>query len=211
MVEPTNLTVVLRRGIDGVREVDHKLSLLTTTEIRIVMALDMMVELNDNHGIMKHTSFIAQGKRLYQEQDQQGQRPRYYDWTDQYITEYIGDTLISQYTTSKCGQYELIQGVPSYQLGEDNQSITMYTKNGFIHRDDDLPSYQCGSIMSWLKYNTFHRANDLPADICDTYQAWYTNGETHRPSGDPVIVHNNGIVLYEGEVRSGKRIHARRW
>jgi len=59
-------------------------------------------------------------------------------------------------------------------------SGTMYwLKNGWYHRDNDLPAiiYNTGT-MSWYKNGDYHRDNNKPAIIYhDGTMAWYINGK----------------------------------
>ena len=52
-------------------------------------------------------------------------------------------------------------------------------KNGFSHRDNDLPAviYNTGT-MAWCKNGNYHRDRNLPAVIYyDRTMAWYINGK----------------------------------
>jgi hypothetical protein len=58
----------------------------------------------------------------------------------------------------------------------------MYLKNGYLHREDDLPAYihhQPGSSCQiWYQHGKIHRDGDQPAHISEHLQVkkWYKNG-----------------------------------
>ena len=51
-----------------------------------------------------------------------------------------------------------------YKKEIDGQGTILWTKNGELHRDDDLPAveYEYGTKL-WYKDGVKHRDNDLPA------------------------------------------------
>ena len=72
--------------------------------------------------------------------------------------------------------------------------ILCWYKNGKVHRDNDLPAvkYPSGTQM-WYQNGRFHRDNDLPASIYDNGdQCWYKNGKCHRDNNLPAIIYHDG-------------------
>ena len=76
--------------------------------------------------------------------------------------------------------------------------IQYWFKNGFQHRDNDLPAviYTNGT-KEWYKNGNYHRDNDLPAAIlANGTQYWYKNGLRHRDYDLPAVIYANGDQVW---------------
>jgi len=88
---------------------------------------------------------------------------------------------------------EIINGVKHLKIVSSKNDI-IYTVNGEIHREGDLPAiiyYGVGSF--WFKNNQPHRDNDLPAcEFINETKEWHYLGKIHR-DGKPAIIFKNPL------------------
>lgn len=71
--------------------------------------------------------------------------------------------------------------------------LTVWLKNGEIHRDDDLPAIQCldGTKM-WAQHGHVHRDGDRPAIMCGGTWIWCRLGIRHRDGDLPAVMRQMG-------------------
>jgi hypothetical protein len=65
-----------------------------------------------------------------------------------------------------------------------------WTRNGELHRDDDLPAVDYGDYKAWYQCGKKHRDGDKPAATWDDQPyEWYQRGQLHRDGDLPAVIH----------------------
>ncbi len=80
----------------------------------------------------------------------------------------------------------------------DDLGDKYWSKNGKLHRDNDLPAVEStNGTKCWYQHGKIHRDNDLPA--CEYYNVtkyWYQNGKLHRENDLPAIEGYDGTKYW---------------
>lgn len=84
--------------------------------------------------------------------------------------------------------------VPSYTYDITSQGDRVWKKDGWVHRDDDLPAMErANGDKFWYQDGKCHRDNDKPALECaDGEKRWYKEGNLHRDNDKPAVEYANG-------------------
>ena len=88
---------------------------------------------------------------------------------------------------------------------EDNQGRTY--RNGLLHSFNDEPARVINDDhREWYKDGYLHREGDLPAIITRRFQQWWVNGRVHRENNLPAFINGdyeewweNGILIRYSE------------
>ena len=76
--------------------------------------------------------------------------------------------------------------------------------NGALHHENDEPAFSffAGLHTIYAKNGFFHRDNNLPAIIIKSSSGeilkgfWYSNGKINRGNDKPAVVYNNGTLIW---------------